>query len=180
MHCSDFVKRIAHRLDGSLPEHEVSLLEKHLSECGRCRAELLLQKKIQEALEEEVHSGLSINFTQRVTERALEVAQAKTRFRRWPYLIPAFALTAVTGVLFFLGTDLSQMFFSAIQPLAGAPAWVGNAMADALAGTGDLLAERASLLSRLPQPAVNSLLLTLLATLPAILGLYKVFAFLRE
>jgi len=187
VHCSDYVELIIKKLGGSLPENKAALLERHLSECARCRAELLLQSKIQKALQMEAHSGLSADFTKHVTERVLGVAQAEKRLlrlRRWPYLVPAVALTAVTAAVFFSGTDLLQVLSSAIEPLtgaaSGAAAGIGNAVADGLARAGELINERASSLPRIPQPLVNSLLFTLLTTVPAILGLYKVFAFLRD
>jgi anti-sigma factor RsiW len=184
MDCSDFVELIAQKLDGLLPQSKISLLEEHLSECRRCRAELLLQKKLQDVLTENVDSGLPADFTQRVTESVLEGAQAVRRFRRWPYLVPAAALAVVTFLFWLTGADLFDSLSSVTQPLtetvSGGIAQAESAVNEALTRAGSELNERASLLPQLPQPMLNSLLVSLVAVLSTIMGLYKVFAFLRD
>ncbi len=184
MKCSEFAELIAQKLDGSLCESEVPLLDRHLADCSRCRAELALQKRILDALSEEVHSGLSVDFTQGVTERLLGGAQTIRRFRRWPYLVPAAALAVVTFLFWLAGEDLVQPLSSVARPLvdavSGLMVQAYSAANEVLAGIAIELNERASLLQELPQPAFNTLLVSLVALLSTVTGLYKVFAFLRN
>jgi anti-sigma factor RsiW len=184
MDCPDFVELIAQKLDGTLPGDKASLLESHLSGCPRCRAEIILQKKIGQALEQQAHSGLSENFTEILKEKVRAEARAERRLIRWPYLVPAFSLIILTVVLFVLRAELLQVFSFMIEPLAEAisetAARISDAMADSLARTGNSLSERASSLEELFPPVAVSLIVAFLVIVSTATGLQKVFAFLRE
>ena len=66
------------------------------------------------------------------------------------------------------------------EAIGSAVIWAGSAIVDVLVHVGDSLGEQTSSLQGLPEPLTSSLLVTVLATASAVLGLYKVFAFLRE
>jgi anti-sigma factor RsiW len=140
MKCSDFVVLIARKLDGTLPERETGQLEAHLSACSRCRAELVLQKKLIHSLKKEIPGRLSGDFTRRVTERAAELAGEERRRRfRLADLLTAIPIAAVATLLIVFGKDLAVIMAPAMEVLAdttGGPlAALGNRVADALAAS---------------------------------------------
>ncbi|UCF78225.1 MAG: hypothetical protein JSW03_08980 [Candidatus Eiseniibacteriota bacterium] len=195
MRCDYCLELIALSLEGALSDQETLSLEGHLSECSRCRTELLLQNRIREALQEEVPSGLSSDFTQRVLKRALEVPRPRRASLKWSYLVPAFSLTAATVALLVLGTHVLEPLSSVAAPVREGMSWlvaktggplqevisfVGSALSDVGARTAQLISQRASSMSKIPQPLASSLLITLLALVPAVLGLHRVFEFLRD
>jgi anti-sigma factor RsiW len=139
MRCSDCVALIARKLDGTLTGRETKRLETHLAECGRCRAELVLQKKLVHALKKEISDGVSGDFTRRVTERTADLAGA--RRRQWfnlRNLLPAIPAVAAAILLVVFGKDLGALVAPGVEAVAdvtGGPlAAFGDRVAQTLAG----------------------------------------------
>lgn len=138
MKCSDCVVLIARKLDGSLTEGETEQLETHLSECSRCRAELVLQKKLIHSLKQEIPGRLPGDFTRRVTEQAADLARGESRRRfRLADLLPAIPVAACVVLLVVFGRDIAGIMAPAMEALAdtiGGPASAfGERVAEALA-----------------------------------------------
>ena len=184
MHCSDFAEWIARKLDGTLPERQLDMLHEHLSGCSRCRAELFLQRQMHEALSEEVYSGLSVDFTEMVTGKVVEMARRERRARVWLDLAPVFALGAAAVVVFLVGADLVRVLPSPVHPMANVlfkpVVWALELVSGLLGGLADFSREHIGGLGRLSGPLANTLLVTILGSLPAIWGFHRIVAFLRE
>ncbi len=140
MKCSDYVVLIARRLDGCLTEQEARDLAAHLATCGRCRAELALQKKVIHSLKQELPGRLSDDFTRRVTGRAAELAGKERRSRfRLEHLLPAIPVAVGAVLLVVFSRDLAGIIAPAMQALAdaigGPAAAFGNRVAEAVAGS---------------------------------------------
>ena len=184
MTCLDYTEWIAQMLDGSLPERRVKELETHLAGCRRCRAELLLQKRIHEALARELPSGLSADFARRVTEKAESDRAALRRAQRWADRVPALALAAGAILLVIFRTDLARVLPALTEPvtrgLAAPVAWVGDAVMGFLAHVADLPMEQVSALEVLSRPLVMTVVATLLGGIPVIWAFTRIFALLRE
>ena len=184
MHCSDFAEWISQKLDGVLSEGNGRALEEHLSGCSRCRAELLLQQKICDALSEERHSGLSADFTQVVSEKVVEIAKAERDARRWVSLVPAFALGAVAVALLLVGADLLRVLPSPAQFLSGAVfkpiGWFLQSVGGSLAGAFGLSHESGGGPAWLSGAFARTLFVALVCSLPGIWGLHKIVVFIKE
>ncbi len=184
MTCLDYTEWIARMLEGSLPERRMTELEAHLSGCRRCRAELLLQKKIHEALVQELPSGLSADFARRVTEKAISDRAAEKRAQRWANLVPVFAFAVGSALLLVFRTDLARILPALMEPvvqgLAAPVAWIGDAVMGFLARAADVPLEQVSALEVLSRPLVMAVAATLLAGIPTIWAFTRIFAFLRE
>ncbi|MBN1504964.1 MAG: zf-HC2 domain-containing protein [Candidatus Eisenbacteria bacterium] len=183
--CGENVELIIRHLDGLLSAEESAELEAHLAGCAVCRAEFLLQKRIRDALTEEVHPRLSVDFTSLVRQRVFE-AEAPAPVRRRLLrvgLVPAFGLLAVTVLMFAVENGFREAFVGALGP-------VGNAMASAAAGVGEVFSRMTprtvgmpdlnlSTLSALAQPLTVTLLL-LLCVLPVVWCFRRVGEFLTH
>ena len=184
MDCSGFAEWIAQQLDGALPEREARLLEDHLSVCGRCRAELMLQRKVREALSEETHSGLSADFTQRVSERVAETAKAERDAKKWVDLVPALALGAAAAALLLVGADLvrvlpspSETWNSAVfKPIA----WFLESVVGVLAAAFGFSGESNGAPAWLSGALARTLFVALVGSLPGVWGLHKIFVYMKE
>jgi anti-sigma factor RsiW len=177
------VELILMHLDGLLPPARVVELETHLADCSVCRAELLLQKRIRDALSEEIYPRLSIDFTKQVTQKTLEIGKLEKHRSAWLSLVPAFALFAVTLLLFVLRGDLRTMLPRVLGPtgsvLSVAVSRVGQALTQVFAGTGGIPDQYLSGLAGAAGPLLLGLLL-LLSALPVVWCFQKVGEFLRE
>jgi len=100
MNCLSYIELIAAKLDGALSGPELRELDRHLAGCPRCRAELLLQKKIAGALAEDAPSPLPADFTRRVSKQVMASNRRRRLLSAVPVLIPALPL--VTGILLTL------------------------------------------------------------------------------
>ena len=140
MKCSDCVVLIARKLDGTLTGSEAEQLDAHLSRCDRCRAELVLQKKLLHALKQELPQSLPAGFTHRVTARAIRL-EGKERRRRFRLadLLPAVPALAGAVLLVFFWRDLAGIIAPAMEGLAnvteGPLAAFGKGIAEALAAS---------------------------------------------
>lgn len=175
MNCADFVSWIAERLEGSLPNGRNRILESHLAACPRCRDELFLQKSILEALSEEGPSGLSADFTQRVSRQVRKIGGERA-VSRWPLLIPAVLVgAAVVALAFLLGEQLQALPWGSLgQSVSAAFALVGEAILGVFSHAPDVQD------SPIPQPFLVSILGTLIGSVPMIWAFRRIFAFLRE
>ena len=139
MRCSDCVILIAGKLDGTLTDHEKEQLETHLSQCARCRAELVLQKKLVHALKLDTPGTVSSDFTRRVTGQAARLSGEERRRRfRLADLLPVIPVAVGAALLVIFGKDLAAIVAPAMEVVAdatGGPlAAFGNRFAEALAG----------------------------------------------
>jgi len=128
MKCPDYIEWIARKVDGTLPFDRLEKLDAHLKRCELCRAELLLQKGIHESLKREMPSGLSTDFTRRVSKEALSLAGMDKKRWRLPDLVPVFALAAASVLLIVFRSEVGQFLSPAMQTLGGALAAGGAAV----------------------------------------------------
>jgi anti-sigma factor RsiW len=181
MKCLDYVEWIASELEGALSHERSRKLHTHLSQCSRCRSELLLQRRLAEALYEEPADELSPEFTARLMQRALSAAPVKTLIPIWPIVVAALAtLAAVASAVWanqlgaFVAAIPVTKFFSP------ALAWMASATEGTFGRVGDL--PRVEM--PMGVPALGSLekvlVSTLLSSVPLIWCFYQVYAFLRD
>ncbi len=179
--CSEYVELIMQHMDGLLTPARSAELEAHLSDCEVCRAELLLQTRIHDALTEEIHPRLSLDFTNLVTQKTLGTSRPVRRRSTWLTLVPAFGLMTVTLLLFIRQNDFRDAFVRAFGPtgnaLASAAGGVGQFFSQALPRTGGAPNLDLSVLSGMAEPLMVSLLL-LLCILPVIWCFRRVGEFL--
>jgi anti-sigma factor RsiW len=175
---------IARRLEGTLPEGDARTLEDHLSVCGRCRAELMLQTKIRDALGEETHSGLSAGFAERVSHSVAEMAEAERDAKKWVSLVPALALGTAAMALFLVGADLIRVLPSPSETLSSAVfkpiGWFLESVASALAGAFGFSGESNGAPAWLSGAFARTLFIALVGSLPGVWGLHKIFVFMKE
>ena len=183
MSCYKWVSRISRMLDDSLTDGELRELKEHLAACAECRAELLLQKKINTALCEEVHSGLPADFTMRVAEKALEISKRDRRPRPWLVLVPPLATATAVVALFFMVRDLAaanpSMFESVAAGLVKPIAWVWQA-ASGLGGAVAAHGRGMASIDRLSDAAASMILASLIGIVPGVWGFHRVLRFIRE
>jgi anti-sigma factor RsiW len=189
--CIENVELIMKHVDGLLPPALVTELEAHLAGCPACRAELLLQKRIRDALSEELHPRLSIDFTRHVTEKVRSTQEAEVLRRRglaWTSLVPAVTLAVLTLLMFIWREEARAILPRVLGPtwsaLSAAAGWVGQGLSKALAGTGGapvqhLSGLRVSGLEAASGPILIGLLV-LLSVLPVVWCFQRVADFLRE
>lgn len=120
MSCDRWVRQISLMLSESLGERDTAELKRHLGECPACRAELILQTEIENALAMEAHSGLSADFAERVSAKARRLAVKSKSPRPWPVLVPPLATAAAAAALFFLGMNIASQNPSSFEQVAGA------------------------------------------------------------
>lgn len=142
MSCSRYIEWIAARLAGSLAEDRNRELEKHLATCPRCRAELLLQKRIHTSLLKTEQSGLTAGFTERIVGQVRQRERLNRRSMRLANLLPAAALAAGILLAFVFRFQIDRYVPPAMEGFA-------NRIAGPLVTLGDGVL---SLLARLPAP----------------------------
>ncbi len=180
--CHEYVELIMQHLDGLLTPERTAQLETHLAGCAVCRAELLLQERIRDALTEEVHPRLSVDFTNVVTQKALDAAKPLKRRSPWPSLAPSFGLLTVTLLLFILQNDFRTMLHAALGPtlgaLASAAGGVGHVFSQLLPATGGTSGGYLANLEGIAEPAMVTMLL-LVCVLPVVWCFRRVGEFLK-
>ena len=184
MSCSGWVDRISGMLDGSLTKEELRELNEHLSACAGCRAELLLQKKIEAALGAEMHNGLPADFTEKVAGMAIEMSRTQRRPRPWLVLVPPLATATAVVSLFFLGLDIAGTHPSVFQSTAEAFTKPIAAVFQAVAGLIGEAAELGSLrvfsLGRISGPTVSLIVSALIGIIPAAWSVRRILVFMRR
>jgi hypothetical protein len=134
MKCPDYIEWIAQKVNGTLPFDHLEKLDAHLKVCELCRAELLLQKGIHESLKREMPSGLSADFTRRVSREALSLAGMEKKRWRLPDLVPVFSLATASVLLIVFRSEVGQFLSPAMQTLGGALTAGGAAVEESAAG----------------------------------------------
>ncbi len=181
MKCLEYVEWIASELEGSLSHGQSQELQAHLSRCSRCRTELLLQRRLAEALYEEPPEELSPDFTARLMQKALSAAPEKTPIPIWPIVVAALAtLVAVASAVW---SDQLGAFVASI-PVAKffspALAWLASATEGTFGRVSDLprvgMPTGVSALGSIEKVVVA----TLLSSVPLVWCFYQVYTFLRE
>ena len=184
MECSRYAEWIAHKLEGTLPPGQQNELEKHLSVCRRCRAELLLQRMIIQSLQEEIPSGLPAGFTQRVSHRALEMAKARRRSQRWAILIPAVAPAVAIILLVLVRVQLARELPTAMNTFAhtvASPlAWMGGRFVELLARPVGLAADKTVFMEAVLRPLMTNLAAVIIACAAVFWAFSRVLTFIRE
>jgi len=138
--CSECVAFISRKLEGTLTRPETRELNAHLSRCGRCRAELVLQQKMLHALKQELPGRLPADFSRRVTGQVARLeGKGRRRWFRLADLLPAVPAAAGAVLLVFFWRDMAGFIAPAMEGLAditGAPlSSLGNWLAEALKAT---------------------------------------------
>ena len=128
MDCETTSELMREYLTGTLPEDQRKMLESHLSECSRCRIDLILERKISKALKPSANSPLPTDFAERIVSHPDILVLRRTpiqRLRRYAaitagsiaaILIFIFALPyfeqAIAGTLRIANENLSGMALS--------------------------------------------------------------------
>lgn len=184
MDCADWARLIARRLDGTLPTHQAEALDGHLFVCTRCRAELLLQRRILEALSEEPAPTLSPDFTRRVCEIAQGTAEREKRVAAWLDLIPGLAIVITAAVLLIAGGGVLRVLTAEIgtaaRHMTAPAAWLAGAVGSVFGSISNVLHVRIPGAQLLPASLSNAVLATVLAGLTALWGFYETYGFLRD
>jgi anti-sigma factor RsiW len=184
MRCGDYIEWIARKLEGTLPEPQACELDEHLTRCSRCRAEILLQKRLMATLAQEPASELPADFTELVVHRAREIALEETRVPVWPTMLAALALVAGVTAVALAGADqlraLGSLSGSISRPLSPALAWIADAMGRVFGRASDLPTVQIPPMAPLSGTLERALAATLLASVPLVWGFYQVYAFLRD
>jgi anti-sigma factor RsiW len=178
MKCSDCVVLIARKLDGTLTPTEARQLDAHLARCGRCCAEMLLQKRILHALKQELPGDLPDDFTRRVTGRAARLAGGeRRRWFRLSSLLPAVPALAAALLLVFFWRDLAIILAPAMEAFANA---TGGPLADLSESVAETLAASSSVTDTgLPGSEAMSRVFANLYVSAGIAGAAVVWAFSR-
>jgi anti-sigma factor RsiW len=184
MRCSDYIGWIALKLEGTLSPDREHELEGHLAACPRCRAELLLQKKIGESLIEEAPSRLSPDFTQRVSSRALATVRLERRLRTVRRLVPALVYSVGVVFLLIFRAQIAQLMAAMSAEVAEATNQAGTRLASVLTGmfpaSLDISAESHPLLTTLNQLLTNTLVAAGLACGLVVWAFSRVLTFMRD
>ena len=183
MNCSDYVVWISKKLEGSLSGDRLKELRRHLAGCSRCRAELVLQKRIHDSLLKEMPSGLSPDFAQQVSRQALAIAGRKHRILRLPDLVPVFAVAAGAILLLVLSSDLARALAPLMQSLGGmvetSSVALGETVLALLAKLPEVPADRANLVGRLFTPMMTLVMAGGVACIAVFWSFSRVRCFLR-
>jgi anti-sigma factor RsiW len=181
MKCVDYVTWIAGKLDGSLSTEQSRELRAHPSRCARCRAELLLQRRLAESLAESPPGELSPDFTARVIREATATVRERVPVPVWP--IAMAALAAAAGVASVIWADHLGSLLQAIPTarlISPALTWISSAVEGAVGIVGEL--PKVGMPTTVP--ALGSLekllVATVLGSVPLVWCFYQVYAFLRE
>jgi anti-sigma factor RsiW len=184
MNCAGYIAWIARKIQGTLPADQARDLDSHMEKCPRCREELYLQKAIHESLKREMPSGLSPDFTKRVSREILSVESPERRPLRLPDLMPVFALAAVAIVIVAFRAPIGQ-------GISGPVEWFGGTIASGMETLGELILAMAG---RLPEvsgehlasveiafsPLATTIAASGLACLTVVWSLLRVKTFLRS
>ncbi len=184
MKCPEYIEWIAAKVDGTIPFERLERLNAHLKGCDACRLELMLQEEIHESLKREMPSGLSADFTQRVSREALALAGKEKKRWRLHDLVPVFAVAAAGVLLVVFRTEVGQLLSPATQMLGGALASGGSAAAesaaDLLARVPDVPPEQTARLERVFTPMVTAMTAGAIAVGTVFWSLTRVRAYLRD
>ena len=134
MKCQDYIEWITRKVDGTLPYDDLEELDTHLKDCETCRMELLLQTKIHESMKREMPSGLSADFTRRVSREALARAGKEKKRWRLPDLVPVLAVAAAGVLLVVFRSEVGQFLSPATDMLGNALAAAGSAVESSATG----------------------------------------------
>jgi anti-sigma factor RsiW len=184
MKCSDYIGWISRKLDGSLPEDQLTELDRHLAICGRCRAELVLQRRVVESLGEEPPSGLPPDFTHRVLERVSRTSRREGRAWRWPALVPAFVSAACAVLVLVFRTGLAEVVappmerFSAgvSNPIESA----GRSISAVFASLPDLASKQVTIAHGVSPIPVTVVVAAAVACLAVIIAFYEASTLLED
>jgi len=184
MNCPDYIEWITRKVEGTLPHGDLVKLDKHLKECETCRLELLLQTEIHESLKREMHSGLSADFTRRVSREALALAGKEKRRWRPADLVPVFSVAAAGVLLVIFRSEVGQFLSPATEMLGNALAAGGSAVessaADMLAGAPGMPEGASAYLRKLFTPSVTAMAAGVFALGTVFWSLSRVRAYLRD
>jgi anti-sigma factor RsiW len=184
MKCSDYVKSIGQKLDGSLGEDRLVEIDRHLAACSRCRAELLLQKRIVESLMKEPLSGLSPDFTHRVSERVRRMSLSARYSWRWPALVPAFASAAAAALVFVFRTGIAAVIAAPMERVgagvAGPVASLGQSISGVFAAAPGLASGNITIAESISPVPVTMLAAAGIACLAVIAAFYKASTLFHE
>ena len=184
MNCSDYIEWITRKVNGTLAFDDLETLDTHLKDCETCRLELLLQTEIHESLKREMHSGLSADFTRRVSSEALALAGKEKKRWRLADLVPVFAVAAAGILLVVFRSEVGQFLSPATEMLGGALAAGGSAIessaADAMAKAPGMPEGASAYLRNLFTPAVATMAAGAFALGTVFWSLTRVRAYLRD
>lgn len=141
MKCADYAVWIALKIDGALGADKEKELENHLTTCARCRADLMLQSRIHDALKQEMPSGLSQDFTERVSERALALTEREKRFIRLPDLAPVFGFAVGIILLLVFRTQVANSLVPLMQSFGNLLGAGAGAVGETVLAMGERLPE---------------------------------------
>jgi anti-sigma factor RsiW len=171
-------------LGGSLSPEETEELERHLSVCSVCRAELAFQKKIIGSLKLELPSTLPADFAERVSTRAFATAKHAERRYRLRILVPVFAAGIVAVVVFLLRTQIASIVPAGAQAatdgIATPLAWAGQRLLGLLAKLPTVGSESLAGIEWVHQLLMNTLVATGIAIAAALWAFRRALAFMRE
>lgn len=139
MDCRDCLRLLADYADGILSENFLRDLEGHLARCPKCSVELLLLKKINDALKTQELTEAPPGFTGRLMSRLPPVAEPAVAAPLWssPWvagwgtavLMLGVALTLFRGETRSVALFLSSNLVAVTQNAAGAVLeWLGGAL----------------------------------------------------
>jgi anti-sigma factor RsiW len=184
MLCSEYAIWIARKLDGSLAAGNLKELERHLARCSRCRAELYLQQSILGSLKQEMPSGLSTDFTQRVSARALDMARSRRRILRLPDLVPVLAVASAAVLLLVFRTNLADvippLMTAFAESVSGPLGLVGDGVLRLLAALPEIPSEHVAFMGRVYEPLMTTMTAAAVACAAVLWSYSKVRAFLSE
>lgn len=179
MKCQDCIEWIALKLDGTLPYGDLEKLDAHIKGCDLCRMELKLQTEIQESLKREMPSGLSSDFTRRVSREALALAGKEKKRWQLPDLVPVFSLAAASILLFVFRSEVAQFLSPATQALGSALAAGGAAAGDAVQESATGLLAESTYLENLFTPTATMMTAGVIAVGTVFWSLSQVRSYLR-
>jgi anti-sigma factor RsiW len=184
MKCADYIEWIARKVDGTLPHQDLVELDAHLKSCELCRMELMLQTEIHESLKREIPSGLSADFTRRVSREALARAGKDKKRWRLPDLAPVFAVAAAGVLLVVFRTEVGQFLSPATEMIGGALAAGGSAVessaTDMLANAPGMPEGVSAYLQKVFTPAVTTMAAGAFALGTVFWSLARVRSYLRD
>jgi anti-sigma factor RsiW len=184
MKCSDYIEWITRKVDGTLAYEDLKRLDAHLKDCETCRLELALQTEIHRSLKSERHSGLSADFTRRVSREALALAGKEKRRWRLADLIPVFSVAAAGVLLAIFRSEVVQFLSPAAEMLGSALASGGSAIeasaSDALAEAPGMPEGASAYLKNLFTPTVITMTAGAFAIGTVFWSLTRVRAYLRD
>lgn len=184
MKCSDYVRWMSLKLDGSLSEDRLRELARHMTTCERCRAESRLLERIGGSLGEKGPSGLSAGFTERVTERVGTKPRTERFAWRWPALIPMVASIAAVVLAFVFRAGLAGSVAPPMERLAagmaGPVASLGRTLLDLFAASPDFFDRNITVAESVSPIPITVLAAATVACLAVGLAFYKASTLFSE